>query len=136
MRATPLTCWFVAVAVGIGCGGGDGEEDFDCGGMEEGTWRVQFIENSGNCGPIPEGLVSSGSPAPTGCTTHRQVLSADRCQLETDFTCPTEDELGSLHYVAVLRQTSATVLRGPVSVTLTHPAVTCRSVYELIASRM
>ncbi len=108
-----------------------------------GTFRVSYLEQSGDCGPIPdETVVLAGTPAQmsaqaktasAGCTYQADTISADKCRVDESFTCPLKAPYkGTQQWAGYLRQTSATTLEGPLTVQLASSAAACRSTYEVI----
>ncbi len=107
-----------------------------------GTFRVSYLEQSGDCGPVPdETIVLSGTPAQVsaqvktasaGCTYQADMISADKCRLDESFTCPLKAPYkGTQQWSGFLRQTSPTTLEGPLTAQLSSTAGACRSTYEV-----
>lgn len=106
-----MTRWiYVVVALGmVGCaskadGGGDGTEEGEeqetkeaklvCAGRE-GSYRVEYVERSGNCGDrseqIFDGAQQSGTTfeAPAPCEGQGRV-EENNCKVISDVTCPSK----------------------------------------------
>jgi hypothetical protein len=120
-----------------GCGGGS--SSFQCSiGSLTGTWRLHYDQTNGTCGTIADetfiiGALGSGA----GCTSQAQTISSDHCRLDTAFTCPTTDSLGTQAWVISLTQNSPTQLGGSGTVQVNHPTLgTCRSTYNLTVTKI
>jgi hypothetical protein len=128
------------VLLAVACGGGDNEdEDFTCAlGELAGTWRLHYVETDGTCGPIEDqsGIFNPGEPAP-GCTLDSRIISADKCRLDTAFTCPLADGLAFQGWTIVLTQVASGRLSGTGTAELNHPSAgSCRSTYDIMVTRL
>ena len=107
-----------------------------------GTYRLTYVEQSGDCGPIDSQLVSfnpgepGGMGAGAGCTLNSERWSEGDCKLERDITCPVAGG-GTVRFVGVTRaQTSnSSELAGPATLTIYTPKVSCTGTYALDAVR-
>ncbi len=112
------------------------QEHFTCAvGQLTGTWRLSYQETNGNCGAIADETVvlspGAAQAASTGCTFAAQEVSADKCSMAVDFTCPTADNAGTQHWVGSMHQVAANRLEGSYTVQLQHPQLgLCRSTYD------
>ncbi len=93
MRGTK-TIWFglIACVITSACSSEDESASEPC-AQRSGTYRMTFVEQSGNCGTMPEQIVvATGQPetpqevdpACTGTIGY----SADNCVVTNDVTCP------------------------------------------------
>lgn len=110
-------------------------------GQLGGAWLVSYTEVDGNCGPVPDETVvaPSGAPMKVGggvdaggpqCTIAAQTISADKCEIDDDFTCTLlGGTAGTQHWSGALHQTSAVDIVGRVSLQLLEPMAACRSTY-------
>jgi hypothetical protein len=100
-----------------------------------GTWHVTYAETDGNCGPVPaETVVLSASMTASAmgpkCTINADQVSADKCRLDSDFTCPLNGAVGTQRWVGATHQTGPGSLSSSWTVSTTG-AVVCRSTYTL-----
>ncbi len=105
-----------------------------------GTYRLTYVEQAGDCGPIDSQLVSFNpapdgtTPAAAGCTLNSERWSEGDCKLERDTTCSTPS--GSVHTIAVSHALSADAaeITGTASFTIggRYP---CNGTYALDATR-
>lgn len=117
----------------LSCGSED--ERFDCAlGELTGTWRAQYAETNGSCGPIENEtwILDPGAELPSGCEVLHQAISDDRCRADMAWICPTVDNLGTQEWVTVLEHVRPTRIAGTGTVQLVHPSVgACRSTYAI-----
>ena len=107
-----------------------------------GTYRITYVEQSGNCGPIDSQLVSlnpgepGGMGAGAGCTLNSERWSEGDCKLERDVTCPLPGG-GTVRTVGVTRAQTAnsSELAGPATFTIASPKGACNGTYALDAVR-
>lgn len=105
-------------------------------GSLTGTWRTQYERLDGNCGPIPDEVTvvqapQAGDAGSGACTYAAWLLSTDRCRVDADFTCPTNDGKGTQRWVGVYRQSSASKVGGTFSLQVVHSSIgTCRGTYN------
>jgi len=121
---------FVLLALALGCGDFD-----DCKiGELTGTWRINYKHLNGNCGRMADETVIMGSSSgSTKCTIHHKKISADRCTLETSFTCPTTDAMGSSRWVIITKHVDHDRMEGTGTVQVTHSQLgSCRSTYDMV----
>lgn len=139
--------WIALLLLAASCSDGDPQteaeaEPFACAlGELTGVWRVTYKEESGDCGPIPDGTVnfsSSNNGASNGCVYAAQEISQDKCRFEFDFTCPLPDDQGKgqLRWVGVTRHTAAGELVGDLTITDDHPTLGCVSTYTVRYRRL
>lgn len=141
MKTVLMVC---SLAVCAACGGSDSDgaaapPQFECAiGQLTGTWRAQYVETNGTCGPIADETFIAGVPDPSGqCTVTTSQVSSDRCRIDIAFNCPTTDGQGTVAWVVVLRQTSQTQLSGTGTVQVNHAVLgTCRSTYDITVTRL
>ena len=97
-----------------------------------GTWRWEYDETDGNCGPIADETVNLASGGGgEGCTYASVMTSSDQCRQDADFTCPTLDGEGTQHWVMVTHHTDDGRLEATATVQLDHPSGSCRSTYDI-----
>ena len=130
----------LAVALAA-CGGSDSGEgsDFTCAiGELTGAWRLSYVELDGSCGPIPDEtfIAPPGGAGDPACVVDYNSISADKCQLETDVTCPTLDNLGTQTWVWSIRQTGSGLLEGSATLQLNHTSGICRGTYDMTMSQL
>jgi len=114
-----------------GCGSDSGSTDCALGQLT-GTWRVSYSQINGNCGSIPDETVNTSAPGGGAtCTIAVRTISPDKCHFESDFTCPTTDSAGIVHWVLVMDQVASDLIEGTGTAQLQHPVGTCRSTYDL-----
>jgi hypothetical protein len=124
-----------------GCGSdNDKDEDFTCAlGELTGTWRWHYDETDGNCGAIADetAIFQPGAAPPPGCQIDTQIVSSDKCRLDSAFTCPTADDMGVQGWTLVLHHVAADRLGGTGTAQLNHPTIgTCRSTYNITVTRL
>ncbi len=126
-------------ALSTGC-----EEEFtDCQlGLLRGTWRIQFQEVDGNCGAIADDTIvlnPEAEPSPN-CTFHSDMISADRCRSDTDFTCEEVNDLGevtlSQRWTGVLEHVDIDTLSGTVTIRSETFGGSCQSTYNVTYRRL
>lgn len=109
---------FVATLT-VGCGGSG-----DC-DMPDGLYRVSLRQESGNCGPISDSVISIPSMTMNTCVSTGRI-AADMCWVEVNFRCPQADGstltlIGKLDVVGRSGHASGTIYltdddrRGPCS---------------------
>jgi hypothetical protein len=121
---------YIALVILVACG----SDSFTCtiGELAGGTWRLAYVETNGTCGPIPDETYNTSTPGGgQDCSIAARTISADKCHLETAFTCLTTDGAGIYSWTIVLDQTAPDRLEGTGTVQLQHPAGTCRGTYDL-----
>ncbi len=123
-----------------GCSSVAQPQDFTCAvGKLAGTWRFHYVETSGSCGPIDDetGVFEPGTPSAPGCKINSQVISSDKCSVDTNFTCPTADGQATQAWTLALEQVAEDRLTGTGTVQLTnHPTLgSCRSTYTITVTR-
>jgi hypothetical protein len=132
--------WILALVALAGC---TSAEEPECGRLEPGGYRVDFLEVSGDCGGSMQQVVvvqADGTVRnPPECTGGETVL--DECTVAVDKTCQivsetTGEALGTSHFDGVItrRRTSAT---GTIEAVGTFAGGdSCRAVYELTYTRL
>jgi hypothetical protein len=130
--------WLAVVSILAALAGCGGSDHVTCAiGSLTGTWRLQYQETNGTCGPIPDETVIAGAPTGPACTTITQQISSDHCRIDTAFNCPTTDSLGTQAWTVTLTQTANTQLTGSGTVQVNHPTLgTCRSTYSLTMTKV
>ena len=101
-------------------------------GELSGTWRVHYTQTDGNCGALPdETVIMDAAPSNSKCTYAAKSISADKCRMDLDFTCPLPAGPGEQHWVGTLRQTGPGSMDGPWTGQGTSLGQTCRSSYDV-----
>ena len=87
----------VGMLLVCGCSGDDGGSKTPTGpcGKPNGTYRMHYTEQSGDCGPVADNLTTygtaSGSTSTTSSCTGTQTPSADGCSItSSNVTCQTD----------------------------------------------
>lgn len=127
-------CLFVLVFVaGCGCAPSDCTLD-----RLPGEWTIEYELVSGDCGPIPTGVVQEdGSRDPGNCSTYTVTVARDRCTRETNTDCPNGGNDGSQHWVTFLEQAGPDRVEGVGTVEAIWPnGQTCQSTYNLVLTRL
>jgi len=114
-------------------GGGGGDKSFCSIGNLQGIWGIHYLETNGTCGPLPDQRAGAGRPVPYNCTVHSAPISADRCSIEVDASCPTIDGRGMQDWVITMRQTSYTRLEGRGALQITG---VCASSYDMTMDKI
>lgn len=124
----------------VGCSSSSSSPPFkDCAiGALTGTWHVTYVETDGNCGPLnAETVVISSKPTMGGsaaaCTFAASDISADRCTLDSDFTCPLNGGVaGSQRWIGTTHQIAAGEMSSTWTLSLSSPSLgSCRSTYAV-----
>jgi hypothetical protein len=128
----------IAVSAACVVDGAEEKDELTCAlGELTGTWRIQYQEVNGDCGAIPDETSVFDPGTGSGCTRDTRTISADKCRLDTSFSCPTADRLGTSAWGLVVRQTSETRLDGTGTVQVSHSTLgTCRSTYTITVTRL
>lgn len=130
----------VTLAVALGaCSSSSDDKPFACAlGELRGTWRIAYVETDGTCGALADETVvlSDGAAAQSAstCTTTTSEISADKCRLDTDTTCPLTGATGAQRWIGSLRHVADGRLSGSMTVQVTG-ASTCRSTYDVTWTR-
>src|SRR5687768_6233258 len=115
---------FALITFSLGCDSFD-DAFRDCNiSTITGTWRIQYTETSGDCGPLSdETMTYSGgvSAIAAECSTTASMSSDDVCRAQGTSDCPTADDLGVQHWTWSLKQTAADQVEGSGAVQVTHP---------------
>jgi hypothetical protein len=125
--------------IAASCSSSDSSEQFkNCAiGSLSGTWRTHYADSDGNCGTIPDETTAFGAPPPAGCVVHSSAISADKCRMDLDSTCPLADGKGTQRWTLVLRQVAANRLEGTGTAQVNHPTLgTCRGTYSVTMSKL
>jgi hypothetical protein len=100
-----MRCSVAVIAVIAGCG--SDAEPLECSRADRtGTYLLQYTEQSGDCGPLPDavGRLDAAEADAPGCTVNSSVWSEADCKLERTVTCEsTADDL-SLRMIGVTEQ--------------------------------
>ncbi len=134
-------CVLVGVMAG-GCGTTSGHPGTrrPCGGRDGATYAIDFVERSGDCGPIAEQVATpeASSTAQSACTGGATV-SADQCDVTLDLSCPLlgntaghEVDRGTVHW-----SDEGSIGVGIISIVDFDGAdiVACRSTYDVTYTR-
>lgn len=104
-------------------------------GELDGTWRVTYAETDGTCGDIADetAVLSPGAAADaqSQCTYNAQNVSADKCRIDLDFTCPFPNGVGSQRWTGSLRHVADAKIAGSMTVQATDGRQACRSTYDV-----
>jgi len=130
----------VACVLAAGCSGADDEPFTACKlGQLTGTWRTSYVELDGTCGRLADETVtlsaSSVAESQAKCSYAANTISADRCRIEQDFTCPLATGSGQQRWTGVTRHTAEGTLQGTMTVQVTGPLL-CRSTYAVTTTRL
>ena len=116
-----------------GCSSSD-PAPFTCAmGELRGTWRAVYMQTNGNCGKVAdETIVLSASTAgeASQCTYAAQQVSADKCRIDLDYTCPLTGQPGTQRWVGAMHHAAAGTVTGSMTVSAAGSA-TCRSTYDV-----
>lgn len=108
-------------------------------GELDGTWRVTYAETDGNCGQLAAETVvlkpGATSSSAAACQTAAQDISADKCRIDLDYTCPLATGSGSQHWAGAMHQTAETKLEGSLTVQANGSGLNCRSTYDVTWQR-
>ena len=108
-----------------------------------GSWRIVYVESDGTCGRVADEVATvptedapdAGASADAGvaaCTYAARAISADKCSIDLDFTCPLNGLMGTQHWSGTLHQTSATTLGGSLGLQVSGATSgPCRSTYSV-----
>jgi hypothetical protein len=140
---TPSRCLIFGLFSALaGCGdNSDDKSSLKCNiNTLSGTWRVDYEERNGTCGPVPSetltltvsGLDEGTSP----CEDHSRSVSNDLCRQDYDYTCPTTDKQGTQRWTGIIRQTAKDRLEGEATAQLSHPTGNCRSTYTVTWTKL
>lgn len=114
----------------------DDEPFKDCAlGELTGTWRVTYDETNGSCGRLSdETVVLKPGEASSACKYDSQAISADKCRIDLDFTCPLAPQ-GSQRWIGALRHVAADRIEGSMTLQGTDGRLVCRSTYDVTWTR-
>jgi hypothetical protein len=100
-----------------------------------GTWRIEYTQQSGNCGQVPTqtGLLDEDSLAPN-CQIDKSTVSPDKCQLDMNARCPTIDQLGTQTWALRIRHVADGELQGSAALLINYPTGACNSTYTIKAT--
>lgn len=135
-----------SMVVASGCSGATTPEPpttFECQlGELTGTWRLKYTETNGSCGRLPDETVVLGAQGPdsgtSDCTLAAGTISADKCRLDQDFTCPSGDGLnGKVRWVGVTKHVAKDRLESDMTISIReHPKISCQSTYTITWTRL
>jgi hypothetical protein len=136
MRITILAMGLVAA---VGCGGADDEPSGPC-AAGSGSYRVNYTERSGNCGPLPEQIVVVPTLALSEIVcTGGPMSSADLCTVTMDQTCTdTVNDVSTRQEGTVHWNKSASSGSGTTQITLRriNGAFVCSGTYDVSYTRL
>jgi hypothetical protein len=99
-------------------------------GELRGTWKVTYDEKNGTCGEVADETVvlseAASQQAQSSCVYRAQEVSADKCRLDLDFTCPLATGAGSQTWVGALRHTAEDTISGEMTAQFVLDGRTCR----------
>jgi hypothetical protein len=107
-----------------------------------GSYRLDFVERSGNCGPVPEKVIDANSATNmmmAGTCTGSSTISADKCTADYDTTCPVPGfaesvrEQGTIHVAADGLMATAT---EQVTIMDGNGAVICWGTYDITFAKL
>ena len=133
-----LTC-VAAIGMLVACSSTT-EAPFACAlGELTGTWQIAYSETDGNCGKLATETVvfSPGAvaEAKATCKYDSQAVSADKCRIDLDYTCPLTTGSGSQRWTGAMHQTAAGTVTGSMTVQATAGGQACRSTYDVTWTR-
>ncbi len=99
----------------------------------QGSWRLEYKETGGTCGPQPTETVNLNGPIPEGCSLRQQMF--DGCDYLKTVTCPAGDG-GSRTWAATLKETFVWELNGSGTVQIKRPSGSCQSTYAIVATKL
>lgn len=108
MRAAVLVVCLVGCAQDV--------EFTDCAlGEIAGAWKASYVEQSGNCGPLPDAvLILRPGYIEEGCKVNYSDVSEDKCEMQNDVSCQL-DNGSELRTVIALTQEGYEVISGQVT---------------------
>ena len=118
--------WGALALLLVGCDSGPCPEPF-------GPYRLSYVEESGNCGPIADGVVNVGGPSTADCT-HSGYISADKCTEVIDQSCRQSD--GLLVYTEGKLEWDTDGEEAEGTVEYSVPGLDCRSVYTVTVTKL
>lgn len=104
-------------------------------GELRGTWQLTYVEKDGTCGPVAaETTVLTGeSTAPSACQQDALIISEDKCRMDLDFTCPTNN--GSQTWTGVTRHVAEGRMESTMTASVRVGGASCRSTYDITWTR-
>lgn len=120
-----------------GCSSVEGDE---CGALEPGTYRVRYVETSGDCGDGETLVQIPGDPDPPECSVKRTALN--ECDVALELECLVNDELTGKPIGAIRMDGLVTYRRTSASGTLEVYMVdeagrsVCRGIQEATWTRL
>lgn len=134
-------CVMAAMCAVAACGGSGNENcDFS---KNTGTYKIHWEAQNGNCGDIPDSLVSiqAGDTSDgSACTFSENNQDEADCKVETAFTCNDAADGYVFSYTASLKVTKddGSELKGPISVTAKYSStgqLACSGLYTVTYER-
>jgi hypothetical protein len=140
------TLAYMLVAVVAGCGSPAPSTAVDPGWCQAlaGNYLAHFTTRSGNCGDLPESVVTIGDTSTTATCAETVSYAPDRCSVDFHMSCPlknaatgastgTFDEVGTIHTSRTSPNASATI---QMTIHDAAEAFVCSGTYDVIWSKL
>lgn len=130
---------FLSVVLGA-CSSSEDDPPAACKlGELDGTWLVTYAEKNGTCGQLADETVvlspGAAADAQSKCTYRAQNISADKCRLDLDYTCPLATGSGSQQWAGTMTHVADRRVAGSMTVQAVLGGQTCRSTYDVTWTR-